>query len=134
MAGKIRVGVLGATGMVGQNFVKLLSDHPWFELVHLAASATSAGKKYSDAVAGRWHVKGEIPHEFRDVVVEDASNIEKAIGKCDLVFSAVEMDKQAITAMEAEYANKGFAVVSNNSAPRAESATRRPLRWNSSVP
>lgn len=112
------MGVLGATGMVGQNFLRLLSNHPWFEVVHLAASASSAGKKYSDAVAGRWHMKEDIPEDFRDIVVEDASNVGKAIGKCNLIFSAVEMDKQAIITMEAEYASKGFAVVSNNSAHR----------------
>jgi aspartate-semialdehyde dehydrogenase len=119
MEKKIKVGVLGATGMVGQNFLRLLSNHPWFEVAHLAASASSAGKKYSDAVAGRWHMRENIPKELRDIVVEDASNLEKAIGKCELVFSAVEMDKQAIIAMEAEYASKGFAVVSNNSAYRS---------------
>ncbi len=118
MQKKIKVGVLGATGMVGQNFLTLLSNHPWFEVVHLAASASSAGKRYSDAVAGRWHMKENIPKELGDVIVEDASNVEKAIGKCELVFSAVEMDKQVIIAMEAEYASKGFAVVSNNSAHR----------------
>jgi aspartate-semialdehyde dehydrogenase len=118
MEKKIKAGVLGATGMVGQNFLRLLSKHPWFEVVHLAASANSAGKKYSDAVAGRWHMKEDIPEEFRNIVVEDASNIEKAIGKCNIIFSAVEMDKQAIISMEADYASKGFAVVSNNSAHR----------------
>lgn len=118
MEKKIKAGVLGATGMVGQNFLRLLSKHPWFEVVHLAASANSAGKKYSDAVAGRWHMKEDIPEEFRNIVVEDAGNIEKAVGKCNIIFSAVEMDKQAIMALEAEYASKGFAVVSNNSAHR----------------
>jgi aspartate-semialdehyde dehydrogenase len=118
MEKKIKVGVIGATGMVGQNFIRLLSHHPWFEVVHLAASANSAGKKYSDAVAGRWHMREDIPEEVRDIVVEDASNIGKAKGKCSIIFSAVEMDKQAIIAMESEYAAKGFAVVSNNSAHR----------------
>jgi aspartate-semialdehyde dehydrogenase len=118
MEKKIKVGVIGATGMVGQNFIRLLSHHPWFEVVHLAASANSAGKKYSEAVAGRWHMREDIPEEVRDIVVEDASNIGKATGKCSIIFSAVEMDKQAIIAMESEYAAKGFAVVSNNSAHR----------------
>jgi len=115
---KIKVGVIGATGMVGQNFVRLLNNHPWFEVVHVAASATSAGKKYIDAVAGRWHMREDIPEAVRNLVVEDASNVQKAADKCNLVFSAVEMDKQAIQALEAEYAAKGFAVVSNNSAHR----------------
>src|SRR4030042_2235417 len=118
MEKKIKAGVLGATGMVGQNFLRLLSKHPWFEVVHLAASANSAGKKYSDAVAGRWHMREDIPDEVRDIVVENASDIGKAMGKCNIVFSAVEMDKQAIMALEADYAAKGFVVVSNNSAHR----------------
>jgi len=115
---KLKVGVVGATGMIGQNYLRLLSRHPWFEVVYLAASPNSAGKKYADAVAGRWHMKEDIPDEFRNVVVEDAGNVSKAIGKCRLVFSAVEMDKKAIMAMEDEYAGRGFAVVSNNSAHR----------------
>ena len=115
---KIKVGVIGATGMVGQNFIRLLNNHPWFEVVHVAASATSAGKKYTDAVAGRWHMREDIPEAVRNLVVEDASNVQKAADRCNLVFSAVEMDKQAIQALEAEYATKGFAVVSNNSAHR----------------
>ena len=115
---KLKVGVVGATGMIGQNYLRLLSRHPWFEVVYLAASPNSAGKKYADAVAGRWHMKEDIPDEFRNVVVEDAGNVSKAIGKCRLVFSAVEMDKKAIMALEEEYAGRGFAVVSNNSAHR----------------
>ena len=115
---KLKVGVIGATGMVGQNYLRLLSNHPWFEVVYLAASPNSAGKKYSDAVAGRWHMKNDIPEKFKDIVVEDASHVEKAAGKCSLIFSAVEMDKQSILAVEAEYARQGFAVVSNNSAHR----------------
>ncbi len=115
---KLKVGVIGATGMIGQNYLRLLSRHPWFEVVYLAASPNSAGKKYADAVAGRWHMKEDIPDEFRDVVVEDAGNVSKAIGKCRLIFSAVEMEKKAILALEEEYAGRGFAVVSNNSAHR----------------
>jgi aspartate-semialdehyde dehydrogenase len=116
---RIRVGVLGATGMVGQVFLRLLANHPWFEVVYLAASPNSAGKKYADAVAGRWHMKTDLPEQYKGIVVEDASNVDRAVGKCRLVFSAVEMDKQAILAVEAEYAKKGFAVVSNNSAHRS---------------
>ncbi len=115
---KLKVGIIGATGMIGQNYLKLLSNHPWFEVVYLAASPGSAGKKYCDAVAGRWHMHGDIPGEFRNIVVEDAGVVGRAIGKCNLIFSAVEMDKQAIASLEAEYAGKGFAVVSNNSAHR----------------
>lgn len=118
MNNRIQVGVIGATGMVGQNFLRLLNNHPWFEVTYLAASPNSAGKKYREAVAGRWHMREEIPAQVRDLIVEDASLVEKARGKCRLIFSAVEMDKQSILAIEAEYARQGFAVVSNNSAHR----------------
>ena len=119
MEKKIKVGVLGATGMIGQNYLKLLSRHPWFDVVYLAASPKSAGKKYADAVAGRWHMDVDIPVAYRSIVVEDASNISKAVGRCSLIFSAVEMDKKVIMVLEEEYAAKGFTVVSNNSAHRA---------------
>jgi aspartate-semialdehyde dehydrogenase len=115
---KIKVGIIGATGMVGQNYLRLLDNHPWFEVTYLAASPNSAGKKYSEAVAGRWHMRTDIPEKYKNIMVEDAGLVDKAIGKCSLIFSAVEMDKAAILATEAEYANKGFAVVSNNSAYR----------------
>jgi len=118
MEKKLRVGVIGATGMVGQNYLRLLAGHPWFEVAYLAASPRSAGKKYADAVAGRWHMVDDIPDAFREMVVEDASIVSGAVGKCHLVFSAVEMDKQSIMALEEEYAAQGFAVVSNNSAHR----------------
>lgn len=116
---KIRAGVLGATGMVGQNYLRLLANHPWFEVVYLAASPNSAGKKYAEAVAGRWHMTENLPDAYKDIIVEDASDVSKAAGKCSLMFSAVEMDKKAILAIEEEYAAAGFAVVSNNSAHRA---------------
>ena len=116
---KIKVGVIGATGMIGQNYLRLLSRHPWFEVVYLAASPNSAGKKYADAVAGRWHMNSDIPEPYRGIVIEDAGDVSKALGKCRIIFSAVEMDKKAILALEEEYAGSGFAVVSNNSAHRA---------------
>jgi len=119
MKNKIRVGVIGATGMIGQIYLRLLSNHPWFEVTYLAESPNSAGKKYSDAVAGRWHMKTDIHESFRDIIVEDAGKVEKAVGKCSLIFSAVEMEKQAILDVESEYAKQGFAVVSNNSAHRS---------------
>ena len=100
MEKKLRVGVIGATGMVGQNYLRLLAGHPWFEVAYLAASPRSAGKKYADAVAGRWHMVDDIPDAFREMVVEDASIVSGAVGKCHLVFSAVEMDKQSIMALE----------------------------------
>lgn len=118
MSSKLRVGVLGATGMVGQNYLRLLAEHPWFEVVYLAASPNSAGKRYSESVAGRWHMKDDIPEKFKNMIVEDAGQIERAIGRCSLIFSAVEMDKNSIQVLEAEYAKEGFAVVSCNSAHR----------------
>jgi aspartate-semialdehyde dehydrogenase len=116
---KVQVGVIGATGMVGQNYLRLLNNHPWFEVTYLAASPNSAGKRYKDAVSGRWHMREEIPASCANLVVEDAGQVEKAVGKCQIVFSAVEMEKQAILAVESEYAKRGFAVVSNNSAHRS---------------
>jgi aspartate-semialdehyde dehydrogenase len=115
---KIQVGILGATGMVGQNYLRLLQDHPWFEVTYLAASPNSAGKAYQEAISGRWHMRENLPAKYSRIMVEDASQVDKALGKCQLVFSAVEMDKQSILAVEAEYAARGFAVVSNNSAYR----------------
>jgi aspartate-semialdehyde dehydrogenase len=115
---KLKVGIIGATGMVGQNYLRLLENHPWFEVSYLAASPNSAGKKYAEAVAGRWHMRSAIPEKVKNMIVEDASQVDKAMGKCSLIFSAVEMEKAAILATEAEYAGKGFGVVSNNSAYR----------------
>ena len=115
---KIEVGVLGATGMVGQMYVRLLENHPWFEVSYVAASPRSAGKTYSNAVAGRWHMQTEIPKNVRQLRVEDASSVEKAVGKCSFVFSALEMDKQAIRDLENKYAQNDIPVVSNASAHR----------------
>jgi aspartate-semialdehyde dehydrogenase len=119
METKIKVGILGATGMVGQNYIRLLDNHPWFEVVYLAASPSSAGKRYTEAVEGRWHMSTDIPERVMGIRVEDASNVKQAAGKCQLIFSAVEMEKKAILALESEYANQGFPVVSNNSAHRS---------------
>ena len=96
MESKIKVGILGATGMVGQNYVRLLAGHPWFDVTYLGASPNSAGKKYTDAVAGRWHMREPIPAKVSGIVVEDAGKVDSVIGKCNLVFSAIEMEKQAI--------------------------------------
>ncbi len=118
MSKRIRVGVIGATGMVGQNYIRLLNNHPWFEVAYVAASPRSAGKRYIEAVAGRWHMATDVPSKVGDLVVEDASNIRAALGKCALIFSAVDMDKGAVRQLEMEYASKDVAVVSNNSAHR----------------
>lgn len=118
MAQRMNVGVIGATGMVGQNYLRLLADHPWFDVRYVAASPQSAGKSYAQAVAGRWHMPGDIPESVQQLVVGDASDVAAAQGKCDLIFSAVSLDKKAVAALELEYAAAGFPVVSNNSAHR----------------
>ena len=115
---KINVGILGATGMVGQNYVRLLADHPWFEISYVAASPGSSGKRYEDAVSGRWHMPTRIPDNVRNLIVGDAKRVQQAEGRCGLVFSAVEMEKSAVAELEIAYASNGFAVVSNNSAHR----------------
>jgi aspartate-semialdehyde dehydrogenase len=118
MKEKISVGVIGATGMVGQNYIRLLDNNAWFEVAYVAASPRSAGKRYQQAVAGRWHMVTELPPKVGDLVVEDAGNVNSALGKCSVIFSAVDMEKEAVRKLEMEYASKGFAVVSNNSAHR----------------
>ncbi len=115
---RIRVGVVGATGMVGQNYLCLLKDHPWFQVTYVSASPRSAGKSYGEAVAGRWVMDENIPEEIIGLIVGDASDIEEAKAKCDFVFSAVAMDKQAVREFEEGYAATGVPVVSNNSAHR----------------
>ena len=118
MAERIKVGILGATGAVGQNYAILLENHPWFEVAYLAASPNSAGKKYSEAVGGKWFMDKDIPKNLNDLVVGDASKIENAIGKCDFVFSSYEGKKEDIQKTELNYAAAGIPVISNNSAHR----------------
>ena len=115
---KWNVGILGATGMVGQRFVMLLAEHPWFEIKTLAASAGSAGKTYAEAVSGRWMMEGEIPASVRDLVLYDVAQAEEISSEVYFVFSAVNMDKEAIKAIEETYAKLETPVVSNNSAHR----------------
>ena len=116
---KYRAAIIGATGMVGQRFSLLLADHPWFEVTALAASPASAGKKYRDAVAGRWAMTSPVPEKFADMTVFDAeADIEKIAGMVDLVFCAVNMKKDEIRALEEKYAKAEVPVISNNSAHR----------------
>jgi aspartate-semialdehyde dehydrogenase len=115
---KIGVGVIGATGMVGQNYIRLLDAHPWFKVTYVAASPGSANQRYQDAVAGRWLMAGPIPESVSRLIVGDANEVSQAIGQCRLLFSAIDMEKAAVVALEFEYASRGFAVVSNNSAHR----------------
>ena len=112
------VGVIGATGMVGQRFITLLENHPWFNLVALAASARSAGKTYEEAVGSRWLMKTPMPESVKKMVVLDAANVEEVAAKVDFVFCAVNMKKDEIKALEEAYAKAECPVVSNNSAHR----------------
>ena len=115
---KMKVGVVGATGMVGQRFLTLLEDHPYFEVTALAASARSAGRRYEDAVGARWKMKTPMPEKFKDMIVFDAQNIEEMAKLCSFVFCAVDMKKDEIRALEEAYAKAEIPVVSNNSAHR----------------
>ena len=118
MSEKLRVGILGATGMVGQRFISLLENHPWFEVVTLAASARSAGKTYEEAVGGRWKMDTPMPEAVKKLVVMNVAEVEKVASTVDFVFSAVDMSKEEIKAIEEEYAKTETPVVSNNSAHR----------------
>ena len=93
MSEKLRVGILGATGMVGQRFISLLENHPWFEVVTLAASPRSAGKTYEEAVGGRWKMDTPMPEAVKNIVVMNVNEVEKVASTVDFVFSAVDMCK-----------------------------------------
>jgi len=122
---KIPVGILGATGVVGQNYVKLLLDHPWFEIVDVAASERSAGKSYAEAVQGKWLMDVPIPQAISGKIVRNVKNYDTIPPEVKIFFSATEMDdKQATRDFEFAYASKGYPVVSNSSANR----------WTSDVP
>lgn len=118
MSEKLRVGILGATGMVGQRFIALLENHPWFEVVTVAASPRSAGKTYEEAVGGRWKMDTPMPEGVKKLVVMNVNEVEKVSASVDFVFSAVDMSKDEIKAIEEEYAKTETPVVSNNSAHR----------------
>ena len=115
---KIRAGIIGATGMVGQRFIRLLENHPMFEVCALAASARSAGTTYEKAVEGRWKFSCDIPEYAKNMIVYDAAEVEKVASMVDFVFCAVDMKKDEIKALEEAYAKKEIPVVSNNSANR----------------
>ena len=118
MEKKLRVGVLGATGMVGQRFISLLENHPWYEVVTVAASPRSAGKTYEEAVGGRWKMTTPMPEAVKKLVVMNVNEVEKVASSVDFVFSAVDMTKEEIKAIEEAYAKTETPVVSNNSAHR----------------
>ena len=115
---QFKVGVVGATGMVGQRFVTLLENHPWFHVTALAASARSAGKTYEEAVGGHWMMSSPMPEAVKKMVVLDASHVEEVAAQVDFVFCAVNMKKDEIKALEEAYAKAECPVVSNNSAHR----------------
>ncbi len=116
---KFNVGIIGATGMVGQRFALLLHDHPWFNVTALAASSNSAGKTYNEAIGNRWAMKEPIPESLKNMTVLDAEgDIDKIIGLVDFCFCAVNMKKDEIKALEEKYAKKECPIVSNNSAHR----------------
>ena len=118
MSEKLRVGVLGATGMVGQRFLSLLENHPWFEAVSVAASARSAGKTYEEAVGDRWKLERPMPENVKKLMVKNVNEIDAIASEVDFVFSAVDMTKDEIRAIEEAYAKAEVPVVSNNSAHR----------------
>ena len=118
MEQQLRGGILGATGMVGQRFISLLENHPWFEVVTLAASPRSAGKTYEEAVGGRWKMDTPMPEAVKKLVVMNVNDVEHVASTVDFVFSAVDMSKDEIKAIEEAYAKTETPVVSNNSAHR----------------
>lgn len=115
---KLKVGILGATGMVGQRFISLLENHPWFEVTVVAASPRSAGKTYEEAVGGRWKMDTPMPEAVKMLTVLNVNEVEKVAAEVDFVFSAVDMSKEEIKAIEEAYAKTETPVVSNNSAHR----------------
>ena len=115
---KLKVAILGATGMVGQRFISLLENHPWFEVVKVAASARSAGKTYEESVGDRWKMTTPMPEGVKKLIIDDVSDVENVANGVDFVFSAVDMSKEEIRAIEDRYAQTETPVVSNNSAHR----------------
>lgn len=118
MSEKLKVGILGGTGMVGQRFISLLENHPWFEVTTVAASERSAGKTYEEAVGGRWKMDTPMPEAVKNIIVKNVNEVEKVAAEVDFVFSAVDMTKEEIRAIEDAYAKTETPVVSNNSAHR----------------
>ena len=115
---KLKVGVIGATGMVGQRFLQLLDQHPYFEVTALAASARSAGQTYEEAVGGRWKLDEPMPEKYKNMKVLDAQNLSAMADACSMVFCAVNMKKDEVLALEEAYARAEMPVISNNSANR----------------
>ncbi len=116
---KIKIGILGATGIVGTNYIRLLQGHPWFEIVDVAASPRSAGKTYEEAVKAKWHMPIPIPEDLKNIIVRDVQDYDSIPQDISFVFSAIVMPtKDQIKEVEYKYAQKGYPVISNNSAHR----------------
>ncbi len=119
MLKKLFCGILGATGIVGQNYIKLLKNHPWFEIVHVAASSKSEGKKYSEAVRNRWQMNIDIPENVKNLTVRNVYDFDSINKDLDFVFSAISLpNKEEVKSLEFQYAKRGIPVISNNSANR----------------
>lgn len=118
--GRLKVAVLGATGMVGQHFIRMLKEHPWFEVTVVAASAASAGKTYAEAVNGRWAMEFPIPERIARLPVLDVQEVEKIAACVDIAFCAINLDKEGVLALEHAYAACGVWLTSNNSAYRPD--------------
>lgn len=118
MSDKLKAGILGGTGMVGQRFISLLENHPWFEVTAIAASPRSEGKTYEEAVGGRWKMQTPMPEAVKKIVVQNVNDVERMSSCVDFVFSAVDMTKEEIRRIEEAYAKTETPVVSNNSAHR----------------
>ena len=119
MIKKIPVSVIGATGMVGQKYIQLLSNHPWFQIIDIGASLKSSGKKYEDAVNDTWSMDCEIPDNIKNLILRDANSLSKIPKNVRCIFSAIELDNKTDTKnLEFKYASKGYAVISNSSANR----------------
>ncbi|MGH9967145.1 MAG: aspartate-semialdehyde dehydrogenase family protein [Pyrinomonadaceae bacterium] len=118
--GKLKVAVLGATGLVGQQLIRLLRNHPWFEVVALAASANSAGKLYGEAVRGRWAMESAVPDDVAGMKVWDVQAVDEIAALVDVAFCALNLDKESVLKLEHAYAAKGVWVTSNNSAYRSD--------------
>lgn len=120
VGGKLKAAILGATGMVGQQFVRVLKDHPWFEVVAVAASGNSAGKSYGEAVAGRWAMEFAVPETIAGLEVLDVRGVDEIASRADVAFCALSLDKDGIRKLEDAYARAGVWVTSNNSAFRQD--------------
>jgi aspartate-semialdehyde dehydrogenase len=118
--GPLKAAILGATGMVGQQFIRMLKAHPWFDVVAVAASQSSAGKTYREAVSGRWAMEFEVPEKIAGLTVLDAQDVDRIAPRVDLVFCALSLDKESVMKLEHAYAERGVWVTSNNSAYRPD--------------